>query len=218
MTLSSLAPTPAQFEFPFQSQEPVSSPEFLTLFEAKLKEVGERVRLASAISGDPSWPLTTERSASIQLVRRTQWEPAIESKLFDTLVSLKVAISRYAMHLSTTERQRLFGALDGLLNKEDWYDEDELPRPASFLNFLKWMLFAKNFDWETIGISDEGTILVGWLTERVQLTANFSEQERVTWTSQVNSETGVEYAAGTSSLQYFSRQSRFFLSENGTQV
>lgn len=109
-------------------------------------------------------------------------------------------------------------ALDVLLDKENWYEEDELPREASFVNFLKWMLFSKNFDWETIGISDAGTILVGWLTERIQLTANFYEEDLVAWTSQIRSHTGVEYAAGTSSLQYFSKQSRFFLSENGDRA
>jgi hypothetical protein len=130
-------------------------------------------------------------------------------------VGLKVALSRYAMHLSNAERHRLFASLDGLLNTSDWYEEDVLPRQASFINFLKWMLYARNFDWESLGVSDEGTMLVAWLTTRVHLTANFHDDERVAWTSRVQSETGVEYAVGTSSLQYFARQTRFILDANG---
>src|SRR4051812_47590739 len=55
-------------------------------------------------------------------------------QLFDALVSLKVAVSRYAMHIPQDVRERLFGQLDDVLAVEDWHDDDALPQRASFLD------------------------------------------------------------------------------------
>jgi hypothetical protein len=152
-----------------------------------------------------------QRSSNI--VARTADEVSLERKLFDALVSLKVAVAHYAMHISTEHRHRIFSELDSILNVEDWHQDDQLPAVSSLVSFLKWTIFSKQPNWTSIGISDEGTILVAWRTPRVLLTANFNASDSVRWTARVESETGIEHSAGKSSLQYFAKQFSFVFSE-----
>lgn len=81
--------------------------------------------------------------------------PSFEERLFDSLVSLKVAVSQYAMHLPSDERRRIFDRLDSVINVDDWHEEDNLPILNSFRDFLKWMIYAKRFNWSSIGVSNE---------------------------------------------------------------
>jgi hypothetical protein len=220
MTFLSTGPIfqiPAHPDFSVLLRQPLSWLDLRAQYEQKQKEVREVARSASAAASESHSRFVLPNAGAKQVMRSVQRD-GIEDRVFYSLVALKVAVSRYAMHLSQDDRHRLFMALDNLLNPDNWYEEDVLPLPSSFVNFLKWMLYARNFDWESLGISDEGTILVAWLAPRVQLTADFHEDERVVWTSRVESTSGEEYAAGSSSLQYFSRQFRFFLDDNGSEA
>lgn len=135
-----------------------------------------------------------------------------EEKIFDSLVSLKVAVSAYAMHLSADERSRLFAELDDKINVDDWHEEDKLPAVHSFVQFLKWMIFARHHKWTSIGVSATGTITVAWRTPRVLLTADFVRENEVRWTAQLAGENGeVGHTAGRCSLRLFSEQALFYL-------
>jgi hypothetical protein len=135
-----------------------------------------------------------------------------EEKIFDSLVSLKVAVSAYAMHLSADERSRLFAELDDKINVDDWHEEDKLPAVNSFLQFLKWMIYAHHHKWTSIGISAAGTIMVAWRTSRVLLTADFVRENEVRWTAQLAGENGeVGHTAGRCGLRLFSEQALFYL-------
>jgi hypothetical protein len=156
--------------------------------------------------------LVLQANGSRTLVQREIQAKAFSERLFDSLVSLKVAFSQYAMHLDSNERHRLFEELDSKLNVDDWHEDDALPRPTSFVDFLKWMIHAKYFDWTSIGVSAEGTILVAWKTPRAMLTANFENSGSVRWTAQVKSENGeVGQSAGKCTLRLFTEQALFYL-------
>jgi hypothetical protein len=119
------------------------------------------------------------------------------------------------MHLSTEERHRLFKELDGLINVEHWHEGDTLPSIIAFRDFLKWMIYSKYFKWISLGVSDDGGMLVAWKTPRVLLTAKFSGlagQEGVRWTAEMTSAKGeTGYAVGKCPLRLFAEQAMFFL-------
>ena len=135
----------------------------------------------------------------------------IEQTLFDALVGLKVSVSLYAMHLAPAARHNIFAQLDAIINPDDWHEGDDLPNQAAFQEFLKWLIYAKCFDWTSLGVSDEGHILVAWHSAQLRLTANFSGLGDVRWTATLHSDSGVEHAAGKSSLKFFEKQARFYL-------
>ena len=140
---------------------------------------------------------------------------SLEAQIFNSLVSLKVAVSQYAMHLSTEERHRIFEELDYLINVDDWHEGDTLPNIVAFRDFLKWMIYSKYFKWISLGVSEEGGMLVAWKTKRVLLTARFSGlagQEGVRWTAEMTSDKGeVGHAVGKCPLRLFAEQAMFYL-------
>jgi hypothetical protein len=146
------------------------------------------------------------------LIQSVPQQAGFEERIFNALVALKVATAQYAMHLPPLERARLFSRLDEVINADDWHEEDALPLLSSFVNFLKWIIFSKNFAWSSIGVSDEGHVLVAWVIPGLSLTANFFPKNKVNWTASVDSEIGAAHTAGTGTLQHFTKQALFYLS------
>ncbi len=167
---------------------------------------------ATVMMGEPLDPrIQVSALHSSTVVRSIQHQTSYAERLFDCLVSLKVAASQYAMHLSAQERHRIFHRLDSVINVEDWHEDDTLPRLDSFRNFLKWMIYSKDFSWSSIGVSNEGNILVAWSRPNLALTANFSTQNKLTWTAAMETENGPAHAVGACSLQHFAKQALFYL-------
>jgi hypothetical protein len=146
------------------------------------------------------------------LLRSVPQQASFEEKIFNSVVALKVAFAQYAMHLPREERTRLFARLDDVLNVEDWHEEDTLPILESFVYFLKWIIFSKYFGWASIGVSDDGNILVAWTQPHLILTACFFPRNWVTWTASIQSENGPSHSVGSGALQHFAKQAMFYLS------
>jgi hypothetical protein len=174
--------------------------------------VADRLRVLGSYA-NPVRPdfLTLGSNGSQVLTLPTRPNETLETRLFDVLVNLKVSVSEYAMHISAEERHKIFDQLDAVINVEDWHEEDDLPRAGAFREFLKWLVYSGCFGWASLGVSDEGNILVAWNSDRTLLTANFSGSAEIRWTARIQSPAGIEHAAGKSSLQYFSKQIRFYL-------
>ena len=132
----------------------------------------------------------------------------LEEQVFANLIHLKIAVSEYAMHLPLLDRGRLYCALDDLLDLDAWHEGDELPRIESFRNFLKWAIYAKDFAWTSLGLSEEGELLVAWRQPNFIATARFGTDTKVRWTTRLESENGTELAAGICSMQHFSHVTR----------
>jgi hypothetical protein len=161
-----------------------------------------------------STTIQVSKSSAKTVQQLVPQQVGFEQKIFDSLVHLKVAVATYAMHLPSAERRRIFDRLDALINVEDWHEEDPLPIVESFKNFLKWLVYTNTFDWSSIGVSNEGTILVAWSRPRVAVTANFSTSGRVAWTARLEPEEEGEepnHAVGSGSLQNFADHARFYL-------
>ncbi len=175
-----------------------------------------RIQTSAAIMNSlPNSRIQVSAEKSGTLFQSVPQQASFEEKLFDSLVSLKVSVSQYAMHLPLGERHRIFDRLDSVLNIDDWHEEDRLPLLRSFQNFLKWTIYSRRFDWSSIGVSNEGNILIAWSRSKLALTANFSSEGIVTWTAAVDTETGPAHAVGSCSLQYFAKLSVFYLESRG---
>jgi hypothetical protein len=157
-------------------------------------------------------PLLFSGAATQNRVLAVPVQRSFEEKLFDSLVSLKVAVATYAMHLSADERSQLFAELDEKINPDGWHQDDTFPGVESFVQFLKWMIFAGHHKWTSIGVSSAGTITVAWRTPRVLLTADFVRENDVRWTAQITNQTGeIGHTAGRCGLRLFSEQALFYL-------
>jgi len=179
--------------------------------------VSQRKSLSDHIPTIADLARAQSRPWSGSATTQTMIQPRVTSfdeRIFDSLVSLKVAISQYAMHLGAAERQRLFEELDSKINVEDWHEDDTLPAVSSLQEFLKWMIYSKHCQWTSIGASSQGSILVAWHTPRVLLTANFEARDSVRWTAQVKSADGeVGHSVGKCTLRLFAEQAMFYLKE-----
>ena len=147
-------------------------------------------------------------SASVMQGTKSQ---DLVTTIFNSLVELKVGVAQYAMHLTSDVRAKLFTNLDEIINTEEWYEEDVLPQFSSFRDFLKWTIYSKRFNWTSIGISDEGNILVAWKSAKALLTARYDGEGRVWWTVAVNSDDEKDFAAGDCSLEFFEKEARHYL-------
>jgi hypothetical protein len=158
----------------------------------------------ASVNGPGSVTLTSRDKSS---------EDEVEEKLFDARVKIKVAISGYAMHIPADARNDLFEKLDEILSEDSWYDEDELPREDSIRDFIKWTIFAKYFNWASIGVSDDGGLLVAYSSSTSLLTLNFLGGDQISWTSKIESEIGIDYAAGKSHLRSFAPLAKIYMAE-----
>jgi hypothetical protein len=174
-------------------------------------------RLTNAFNfptGSANLTLAGNRAADTEVRRATA--QSFEERIFDAGVALKVAVSKFAMHLSAEERHRLFAELDDKINVDDWHEEDKLPAPASFVQFLKWMIYTRQSSWTSIGVSPAGTITVAWRTPKVLLTADFDVTNSVRWTARQTGENGeVGHSAGKCTLKLFADQAMFYLKPAG---
>ena len=177
------------------------------------------------VTATPGWPLERLLPKGQKVIlapeQREVFRQSIpqstsfEESIYNSLVSLKVAVSQYAMHLSNDERRRIFHELDTVINISDWHEGDVLPDPTAFQDFLKWMIYSKYSKWISIGVANDGGLLVAWKTMRVLLTAKFSGiggQEAVRWTAKIQSEDGeIGHAVGKCPLRLFAEQALFYL-------
>jgi hypothetical protein len=160
-------------------------------------------------------PSVVTSQTPTSVLRETPAETGFEERIFGVLVGLKVAIAEFATHLTREQRAHMFGQLDRLINADDWHEGDEFPRPQAFRDLLRWSIHSAFYNWSSLGVSDEGNILVAWANSRAQLTANFGGDGQVRWTSRVQTaaDAAPAMAAGKCSLLYFTKQAKFIMTE-----
>lgn len=155
---------------------------------------------------------STARPVEVQSQVAPSMQKPFEQRVDDALVALKAATAQYAMHLSTDQRETIFDQLENIINVDDWYEEDQFPKLTAFNDLLAWSIYASVPQWHSLGVDDDGDVLIAWHTDEVTLTANFGGNRLVRWTSRYKSE-GDEtaHAAGDCSLRQFAKQAKFYL-------
>lgn len=182
------------------------------------KRVAELQKLALR-QGTAGLPKTSDEQVLVSparsetTTRSSPRSPSLPERLFDALVNLKVSVSQYAMHVSQEQRDKIIHQLNETINVDVWYEEDQLPQERSFRQLLKWAIHSKRYGWTSIGVADDGNILVAWNSPKTLLTANFSGDGLVRWTARVKTEEGVDHAAGKCSLRSFTKQVQFYFAD-----
>jgi hypothetical protein len=104
--------------------------------------------------------------------------PSLEVRLFDNGAQLKVTISQIAMYLTTEWRTAIFEQLDFLLNPKDWQEDSALIEVATFLTFLRFLVFAAPNRVPGLGVSPNGNVLAAWLKGGERITVQFLPEDR----------------------------------------
>jgi hypothetical protein len=139
-------------------------------------------------------------------------DKSFEERVEGALVGLKSTIAQFAMHLSPEQQEVLSDQLSNIINIDDWYEEDQFPMQSALRDLLAWSIYAQLPGWDSLGVDDDGRVLIAWHTPQLTLTANFDGNHLVRWTSrqQAEGETPA-HTAGDCSLRRFAKQARFYL-------
>jgi hypothetical protein len=174
------------------------------------RSINEAPRLHPLI-GSTIRPLNTGG----QVMRAVQ--KPFAQRIDDALVGLKSAVAQYAMHISAEQRLSIFDQLENVINVDDWYEEDEFPKLSAFKDLLAWSIYADVPQWHSLGVDDDGGVLIAWHSDAITLTANFDGNRLVRWTSRYQGEEDtVAHAAGDCSLRQFAKQAKFYLQNGAT--
>lgn len=157
----------------------------------------------------PSAGVEANKDETKVIERNVRASATLPERIFDARVEIKVATSYYAMHLSNESRARLFSEFDYVLDEEAWDEEDKLPAIESYRRFLKWSIFTGDSTWSSLGIDDDGNILVAWVRGKTTLTANFGE--RIRWTHKIDAAGDIQLSSGNFTLEHFARQAKALL-------
>jgi hypothetical protein len=107
----------------------------------------------------------------------------VEELLFNASAGLKVLVSQVAMHLPATWRERLFRQLDRLHDPASWDAGDAPIGRASFVTFLRTILLLGPLGKPSLGISPDGNLLAGWVSQPGTFTLEFLPNDALQWTS-----------------------------------
>ncbi len=134
--------------------------------------------------------------------RTGQAGPGDPTSVFESLAEAKIMTSRVVMHLDKAWRDRLFAALDSLLDIDDWSEDDQPILPQSFATFLRFMLqLSDSPEMPGLGVSDRGSVIAAWTEGNDRLTIEFLPADAVQWSLSCIVDDTIERAAGDSSVQ-----------------
>jgi hypothetical protein len=149
------------------------------------------VQVATARSLDISSGITTWSTGK---------PTTIEERLYDARAALKVAAAQVAMHLSAGQRKRLFAELDGLLDPEEWPVDQAIADQRSFGTYLRMLIHLRPAREPSLGLSQRGNLLAGWISGRDRLSLEFGPRDQVRWVVTVYTDDVRESAAGDTTI------------------
>jgi hypothetical protein len=131
----------------------------------------------------------------------TSSNASIEERLYESLAGVKVYTSQVAMHMERELRSRLFAQLDSLLDPEEWVEEDEPLRQASFGTFLKVLFLFRPDRRPGLGISANGHLIGAWTHGDNRLTIECLPGDRARWVLTQDLRGSPELAAGETTVE-----------------
>ncbi|HXT08512.1 MAG TPA: hypothetical protein VN715_16460 [Roseiarcus sp.] len=103
---------------------------------------------------------------------------SIDEQLFDNAAELKVAVASVIMHLSLEWRDVIFQQLDELLSRENWQDDSAFINKTTFMNFLRFIIYARPTRLPSLGVGPTEHILAAWGTPDCQVSVEFLFDDR----------------------------------------
>jgi hypothetical protein len=114
--------------------------------------------ISSALTELPRIPTESPRASDANVLPPS----SLEAKLYDNAAGLKIALSGIAMHLAPEWRAVIFSQLDTLLDPNSWQDDSALIQQATFMTFLRFIIFAAPTRLPSLGVGSTGHILAAW--------------------------------------------------------
>lgn len=105
----------------------------------------------------------------------------IDTKLFESRSSFKVAFANIAMHLSSDWRSKLFSQIDALLSPGDWEASDLPVSGDSSLCFIRTILYLKPERRPSVGATQDGNLIAAWTNGENRLTLECRPNDLVRW-------------------------------------
>jgi hypothetical protein len=127
-------------------------------------------------------------------------QPArLPERLFNVSAALKILVSQISMHLPDDWRRRLFQKIDHLHDPDNWEPSDAMMQQDSFMSFLGLVLQIGPINRMSLGVSDNGHLLAGWIENEDSLTLEFAGPDEIRWAVVRHADSHRESAAGRTS-------------------
>lgn len=152
---------------------------------------------------EPHQSRKTLSVTSVLLKRRGAVAISLAERLYDALAEAKLLTSQVAMHFDQDWRTRLFAQLDDLLDVEEWHEDDEPIKGASFRTFLRMMIFQSPERRPGLGVSHRGNLIAAWTSGADRLTLEFSPSDMIRWVLSCEIDGELERAAGETPVRRF---------------
>jgi len=107
-------------------------------------------------------------------------ELSLEERLFDQRMTLKIQLSRIAMHLDERWRQLLFGRIDALYNLQDWEEDSTEIEPQAFRTLLRFIVFAAPQKFPGLSVAPNGNPVGTWVAGSVRAYVEFLRRDLAT--------------------------------------
>ena len=143
-----------------------------TILAHSFLQMGPASPTLAAVQPTPTSSLRASEAATLPL------PPSLEVLLFDNGAQLKVSFSQIAMHFTTEWRTAIFEQLDFLLKPKDWQEDSAFIEVATFLTFLRFLVFAAPNRVPSLGVSPNGNVLAAWLKCDERITVQFLPDDR----------------------------------------
>ena len=127
----------------------------------------------------------------------------VAERLYDSLAEAKLLTAQVAMHFDQDWRTRLFAQLDDLLDVEEWHEDDEPIKGASFRTFLRIMIYQSPERRPGLGVSHRGNLIAAWTSGADRLTLEFLPGDMIRWVLSCEIDGELERAAGETPVRRF---------------
>jgi len=124
----------------------------------------------------------------------------LEEILFDATSSVKIAMSQVAMHVDRKFRDKLFSQIDALHDLDEWNADDNPIDKYSFVSFIKGILQINPQRYPSLGLSNDGNLMVAWIQDKNRLIVEFLPNDRVEWVISRYVDEEIDRASGETSI------------------
>jgi len=140
--------------------------------------------------------LARDRDLCSEKKKQTAKPSSLQERLYDSRAMCKLKIANIAMHLGPDWRSSLFSQIDGLMDYENWEEDEEPISEESFKTFIRMILYIKPKRRPGLGATGNGNIIAAWTNEKDRLTIECLYNDKIRWVASRYISNNRESAAG----------------------
>ena len=131
--------------------------------------------VSSALTEPTHIPTESPRASDVKALLPS---PSLEAQLFDNAAELKIVLSQIVMHLEPEWRAIIFRQIDSLLDLNSWQDDSAFIQKATFMTFLRFIIFAAPTRLPSLGVGLTGHILAAWNNGNQRVAVEFFPEDK----------------------------------------